>query len=188
MKIKNLYYFDIENQNLIKTFKCDVSLDFINEVNMKHDEIFYVKGYQGKTPIAILFTDKREECLKVFKNCQFIDITNDSKYCVTHISNKNNQNENVLFIWDIDLENYNLISKDIPLDVNENFLFNDNKCMYSVILRFNEKRFVLINLKNGEMIGEIIYSQLSQNKNYIIELNVSNQYEDILVLRRYEFK
>ena len=58
----------------------------------------------------------------------------------------------------------------------------------SVILRFNEKRFVLINLKNGEMIGEIIYSQLSQNKNYIIELNVSNQYEDILVLRRYEFK
>ena len=180
--------FDIENQNLIKTFKCDVSLDFINEVNMKHDEIFYVKGYKGKTPIAILFTDKREECLKVFKNCQFIDITNDSKYCVTHISNKNNQNENVLYIWDIDLENYNLISKDIPLDVNENFLFNDNKCMYSVILRFNEKRFVLINLKNGEMIGEIIYSQLSQNKNYIIELNVSNQYEDILVLRRYEFK
>ena len=81
-----------------------------------------------------------------------------------------------------------MISKDIPLDVNENFLFNDNMCMYSVILRFNEKRFVLINLKNGEMIGEIIYSQLSQNKNYIIELNVSNQYQDILVLRRYEFK
>ena len=107
---------------------------------------------------------------------------------MTHISNKNNQNENISFIWAIDLENYNLISKDIPLDVNENFLFNDNKCMYSVILRFNEKRFVLINLKNGEMIGEIIYSQLSQNKNYIVELNVSNQYEDILVLRRYEFK
>ncbi len=89
---------------------------------MKHDEIFYVKGYKGKNPIAILFSDKREECLKVFNNCQFIDITNDSKHCVTHISNKNNQNENILFIWDIDLENYNLISKDIPLDVRKFFI------------------------------------------------------------------
>jgi hypothetical protein len=80
-------------------------------------------------------------------------------------------------------------SKEIFLDVDNNFLLNDNLSMCSIVYsNINEKRFVLTELNSGQMIGEIVYSQLDKDKQYIMELKVSKSIKNNLILRRFEFK
>ena len=181
--------FDVESKNIVKIFKSDVCLDFINEIHINEDEIFYIKGLKDKIPYGIIFSIKNDENIKVFENCEYIELSKDCNYCITKIKNKANPDEFKVNIWDFNLNNYKMNSKEIFLDVDNNFLLNDNLSMCSIVYsNINEKRFVLTELNSGQMIGEIVYSQLDKDKQYIMELKVSKSIKNNLILRRFEFK
>ena len=181
--------FDVESKNIVKIFKSDVCLDFINEIHINEDEIFYIKGLKDKIPYGIIFSIKNDENIKVFEYCEYIELSKDCNYCITKIINKANPDEFKVNIWDFNLNNYKMNSKEIFLDVDNNFLLNDNLSMCSIVYsNINEKRFVLTELNSGQMIGEIVYSQLDKDKQYIMELKVSKSIKNNLILRRFEFK
>ena len=181
--------FDVESKDIVKIFKSDICLDFINEIYINEDEIFYIKGFKDKIPYGILFSIKKDENIKVFEYCDYIEVSKDCNYCITKIINKKNSNEFKVKIWNINLDNFKMNCNEIFLNVNDNFILNDNLCMCSIVFsNMNEKRFILTELNNRKIIGEIIYNQLDKDKKYIMELKVSNEKKSNLILRRFEFK
>ena len=140
-------------------------------------------------PYGIIFSIKNDENIKAFKYCEYIEVSKDCNYCITKLLNQKNPDEFKVNIWNINLNNYTMNYKEIDLESENNFLLNDNLCMCSILFsNINEKRFILTELNNGKMIGEIIYTELDKNKKYIMELKVSKEIKTNLILRRFEFK
>lgn len=175
--------FEVETSNLIKKIDIGYNLNFISNLTVSSDgHFFYYIGLRLKTYEGFLFDIHNLVKLRTYINCVSMEFSLDSKYLLIKIVNAANQKENRLTIYKV--INKDFIPLNIPIDVEKNYILQDNKVLCSIIPGQNDKIFVLSDIETGKMLGEAVYKEKEQNKKYAVDL-VVNKDSNNLLLRRF---
>ena len=172
-------YADIPNQDGMK-------VDFVREINATYNgDFFSCLSSSSGTSKAYLYAMNHKKILRVFQHCITLQFSGDGVVFMTKTLNPQFKKDNKLFLWKIE-ENLRLIPSEINLDVEENYLLTDNRCLCSVVPNKNEKIFVLIDLEEKKIFGEIVYTEKNANKKFAGFLDYLN--EDTLSLKMFSIQ
>ena len=172
-------YADIPNQDGMK-------VDFVREINATYNgDFFSCLSSSSGTSKAYLYAMNHKKILRVFQHCITLQFSGDGVVFMTKTLNPQFKKDNKLFLWKIE-ENLRLIPSEINLDVEENYLLKDNRCLCSVVPNKNEKIFVLIDLEEKKIFGEIVYTEKNTNKKFAGFLDYLN--EDTLSLKMFSIQ
>lgn len=175
--------FDVETSNLIKKIDIGYNLNCISNLKISSDgNYFHYIGLRIKTYEGNLFDIHNLVKLRTYINCVSMDFSLNSKYLLIKIVNVADQKENKLTIYKV--INKEFIPLNIPIDVEKNYLLQDNKVLCSIIPGQKEKIFVLSDIETGKMLGEAVYKETDENKKYAVDL-VINKDSNNLLLRRF---
>ena len=159
----------------------DINLDFITKIEQsKDDTLLNILGYQDNVSKGYFFDLENCVILRTFDHCATMQVSSNNQNLLVKIIKSKKSKDNTLIIYTI--RNKELIPKNIQIDVEENFIFNDDLCVCSIVQSPNEKIFVLSNINDGKLIGEATYTEKSNTK-YAVDLTPKNGRK--LLLKRF---
>jgi hypothetical protein len=163
-----------------------MKVDFVREINATYNgDFFSCLSSSSGTSKAYLYAMNHKKILRIFQHCITLQFSGDGVVFMTKTLNPQFKKDNKLFLWKIE-ENLRLIPSEINLDVEENYLLTDNRCLCSVVPNKNEKIFVLIDLEEKKIFGEIVYTEKNANKKFAGFLDYLN--EDTLSLKMFSIQ
>lgn len=151
--------YEIQSEKLIFECPCEYTFTGIECVSIsKEMSCFFSKGYNNKTPIAVLWSMNSGNVIKEFSNCTSLAFSPNSNFLFTNYVNPVKPSEDKISIWKID-SNYQLKCIDIPIVSEYNYFLSDSKFLASQISEQNLTRFILTDTESGEIMGAVKYIQ-----------------------------
>ena len=176
---QNPIIFDLISQELLFECDCPFIYEKVEKISSSNNSNFFiVKGMDssGKSQ-CVVFSLEDGKLITQFNNCNCIHIGNGN-LILSKSQNKNNGN---LIISDLsDFDNIKEINCEINAEIS-NFL-QDKKTIVSPFGSEEKSKFILTDVNNGEIIGNVEYEKIKGNH---AEVDLSANVDDNTLIFTY---
>ena len=169
---QNPIVFDLDSKKILLICNSPFIFEKITKISCsKNDKFFFVKGsdISGKNLCAV-FSLENGKKIEKYNNCNLVHF-GDGNLILSKSENNNNGN---LVISDLnDLNNIIEIKSEINSDIS--YFLQDKKTIVSTFLSQDKIKFILNDVNDGEIIGNVEYEKIKGNHS---EVNLSVNIEE----------